>query len=186
MVQRVFRSKALSKGILLAVGVLSVLTLCLPLQIVTATVDYRHCVYYDSGFTFFRFSSFFVDSYYTPWLNIFLGCLFIAQFLSAVLTIAFAVTSYFKTIKNDNKIGFYLFILCSVFMVLYFLTGIILYIIYTDMGTETLNGHYTEFFIDNAGRIRGENISIQTCSYIPLLIEIIGIAALYLYEKVAP
>ena len=52
------------------------------------------------------------------------------------------------------------------------------------MGTEISNGQYTEFYVDGSGRIKGQNISIQTFSYVPFLIEIIGIIALFLYDRV--
>lgn len=184
MFQKISNNKFLNKGILLALGVLSAVTLCLPLQIVTATVEDNKCTYYDSGFTFFRFSSTFIDSSFTAWLNIFLGCLFIIHFLFALMTIVFAIVSYFIDIKNDAKISRLLLIICSVFILLYFLTGLILYIIYTNMGTEISNGQYTEFYVDGSGRIKGQNISIQTFSYVPFLIEIIGIIALFLYDRV--
>ena len=40
MFQKISNNKFLNKGILLALGVLSAVTLCLPLQIVTATVKF--------------------------------------------------------------------------------------------------------------------------------------------------
>lgn len=180
MFQKIMKSDMLRRCIGLAAGILTIVALCVPLQIVTAKIDGQYDVFYDSGFTFFRFYSNFVDSEYTPWLNAALGCLYIVQLITGLTATAFAIVAFFVKVKNEQRIEYGLFIACSVFIVLYFIAGLILYLIYTNIGTEVSEGQYTEFFTDSSGRISGENISIVPLSFIPLLAEIIGVAVLYL------
>ncbi len=66
MFQKIMKSDMLRRCIVLAAGILTIVALCVPLQIVTAKIDGQYDVFYDSGFTFFRFYSNFVDSEYTP------------------------------------------------------------------------------------------------------------------------
>ena len=180
MFQKIMKNDKLRRCIVLAAGMLAIVALCVPLQIVTARVDGQYTVFYDSGFTFFRFYSNFIDSEYTPWLNATLGCLYIVQLITGLSATTFAAVAFFAKVKNEQRTEYRLFIACSVFIVLYFLAGLILYLIYTNIGTEVSGGQYTEFFTDSDGRISGENISIVPLSFIPLLAEIIGIAALFL------